>query len=269
MEKDLQFRQLRSLPEMDEIEQLQETIWGYGRSAGSPFPYPARCLFEFSESGGHIGGAFIPEHGMIGFSAAWIGREAPHHRLYLHSQLVGVVDSFRNMGVGYGLKQLQREYALSVGISIIKWTFDPLQIRNASLNLRKLQAEAKTFVPNYFGALGGKQNAAFATDRLWVTWDVRRANTNLINLDVTALRNATTLFNDLTEPKCTLDLSLDDPQIVVNVPSNIPEIRIESPDLFKYWQSQLREVLSHYLPLYSVTHAVSLGRRFVYVLTRS
>jgi predicted GNAT superfamily acetyltransferase len=268
MGQDLQFRQLRSLPEMNEVEQLQETIWGYGRSAGSPFPYPARCLFEFSESGGHVGGAFIPKHGIIGFSAAWIGREAPHHRLYLHSQLVGVVDSYRNMGVGYGLKQLQRAYALSVGISTIKWTFDPLQLRNASLNLRKLRAEAKTFVPNYFGALGGKQNAGFATDRLWVTWDIERTNTTPVNLDITSLQTATILPDDLTARRCTLDLSLEDSHIVIYIPSNIPEIRTASPDLFQYWQLQLRSVLSHYLPQYSVTHAVSLGERFAYALTR-
>jgi predicted GNAT superfamily acetyltransferase len=172
------------------------------------------------------------------------------------------------MGVGYGLKQLQREYALSVGISAIKWTFDPLQLRNASLNLRKLRAEAKTFVPNYFGALGGKQNAAFATDRLWVTWDLGRTDTTSVNMDITSLRAATILPEDLTAGKCTLDLSLNDPHIVIYIPSNIPEIRTQSPDLFRYWQSQLRAVLSHYLPQYSVTHAVTLGKRFAYVLTR-
>jgi predicted GNAT superfamily acetyltransferase len=172
------------------------------------------------------------------------------------------------MGVGFGLKQLQRDFALSVDISIIKWTFDPLQFRNASLNLRKLGAEAKTFVANYFGPLGGKQNATFATDRLWVTWNLNRKNTVPVDLDISTFRTATILLEDAKETKCTLDLKLDDPQIAICIPSNIPETRIASPDLFRYWQSQLREVLSNYLPRYTVTHAVSSGRRFAYILTR-
>ncbi len=172
------------------------------------------------------------------------------------------------MGGGYGLKQLQRVYALSVGIPTIKWTFDPLQLRNASLNLRKLRAEAKTFVQNYFGTLGGKQNAGFATDRLWVTWDIGRTDITPVNLDITSLRTAIILPDDLTARRCTLDLTLNDPHIVIYIPSNIPELRNVSPDLFRYWQSQLRTVLSHYLPQYSATHAMSLGDRFAYVLTR-
>lgn len=269
MQSNVEYRQLRSLAEMAEIEHLQEVIWGYGRRGDSPLPYPARCLFEFSESGGHIGGAYDNQSQMIGFSAGWLGRESPNQPLYLHSQLVGVAESYRDKGIGFALKMHQRNYALSVGVSVIKWTFDPLQFRNAFLNLHKLGAQAKTFAPNYFGFLRGTQNKTFATDRLWAIWNLTIQSSERSIREIKSLREAVELLPGVEEPRCSIDLGINEASFTLTIPSIIPTYRKSNPELFQYWQSQLREAMIHYLPRYSVTDALKEPDHFSYILMRS
>jgi len=174
MTGDVTVRALRSLDEIAPLEQLQSAIWGYGADT-SPV-HPARGLLAFVESGGLVGGAFDRGGTLVGFSAAWIGREHDRNRLYLHSQIVGVLEPYRDRGVGRLLKLQQRDFAVAHGLALVKWTFDPLRPRNAHVNLHKLGAVARRFAPNLYGTLGGTLNAGRSTDRLWAEWYVRSAH---------------------------------------------------------------------------------------------
>ena len=59
------------------------------------------------------------------------------------SHMLGVVDEFRNEGVGYDLKLLQRERTIAMGLDLIEWTYDPMQAMNAHLNFTKLGVVAQ------------------------------------------------------------------------------------------------------------------------------
>ena len=54
--------------------------------------------------------------------------------------MLAVRTSHRNRGLGAQLKLEQRREALSRGIRHMEWTFDPLEIKNAFLNIHKLGA---------------------------------------------------------------------------------------------------------------------------------
>ncbi len=58
---------------------------------------------------------------------------------YLHSHMLAV-EGYRNRGLGAQLKLEQRREALTRGIRHMEWTFDPLEIKNAYLNIHKLGA---------------------------------------------------------------------------------------------------------------------------------
>jgi len=141
MAGDVTVRALRTLDEIAPLERLQTDIWGYG-AASTPV-YPARGLLAFVESGGLVGGACDAQDTLLGFSAAWIGREHDRARLYLHSQIVGVLEPYRDRGVGRLLKLQQRDFAIAHGLALVKWTFDPLRPRNAYVNLHTLGAVAR------------------------------------------------------------------------------------------------------------------------------
>jgi predicted GNAT superfamily acetyltransferase len=61
----------------------------------------------------------------------------------------------------------------------VVWTYDPLLVKNARLNLVRLRARAKNYLRDFYGPLGGIY-AELPTDRFEVFWeldapDVRRA----------------------------------------------------------------------------------------------
>ena len=86
---------------------------------------------------------------MVGFALAVPGVRAGHP--YLHSHMLAVRKDYRNGGLGRRIKLFQREEALARGFELIEWTFDPLEIKNAYLNIEKLGAIARRYTINQYG----------------------------------------------------------------------------------------------------------------------
>ena len=87
---------------------------------------------------------------MIGFCFAIPGIK-PDGLPYLHSHMLGVLPEYRNARIGRRLKLRQREDALARGIDLIEWTFDPLELKNAFLNIEKLGAIVRRYNENQYG----------------------------------------------------------------------------------------------------------------------
>ena len=80
--------------------------------------------------------------------------------------MLGVRAEFRDCGVGRRLKLAQREDALTRGIDLIEWTFDPLEIKNAYLNIEKLGAIARRYNVDQYGSSASPLQGGLPTDRL-------------------------------------------------------------------------------------------------------
>src|SRR5512146_2460491 len=89
---------------------------------------------------------------------------------YLHSHMMGVRESYRNAGLGRRVKLFQREDALARGFELIEWTFDPLEIKNAFLNLERLGAIARRYYVNQYGIFSSPLQGGLPTDRLGAEW---------------------------------------------------------------------------------------------------
>jgi predicted GNAT superfamily acetyltransferase len=76
----------------------------------------------------------------------------------------------RNSGLGRRLKLLQREDALARGIELIEWTFDPLEIKNAYLNIEKLGAITRRYNINQYGITSSPLQGGLPSDRLIAEW---------------------------------------------------------------------------------------------------
>jgi predicted GNAT superfamily acetyltransferase len=269
-------RTLTRKADIDPLETLQENIWGYARRPESPLPYPSRCLFEFAESGGLVAGAYSDESELIGFSAAWLGRErADERRLYLHSQLVGIHQSWRDHGLGKDLKLHQRQFALEENLTLVKWTFDPLQSRNANLNLRKLGGIVRHFAPDYYGDLRGKMNQGFPTDRFWVEWYINsaRVQAKLLGRHSPFVVDHSVTVDDVDGPndkrRCiSTRLDLQGPYLFIEIPSNILDLRTKEPSLALHWQMSCREMFARYLARYLVVDFIQEAGRMFYVLQK-
>src|SRR5437868_3177232 len=94
-------RDVESIAEMREVEELQKEVWGMGDRE----VVPIMNLIAVKEAGGALIGAFDGDQ-MVGFAYGFGGCE--HGRMSLHSHMAAVKSEYRNFNLGYRLKLAQR-----------------------------------------------------------------------------------------------------------------------------------------------------------------
>jgi predicted GNAT superfamily acetyltransferase len=176
---------IRSCCGFDELEacvQLQIETWGYDESD----IIPRKAFLVAQKIGGQVLGAFdtglpgaapngTPES-MIGFAMSLPGVKTGEDSTdrnpqpYLHSHMLAVRDRYRNRGLGAQLKLEQRREALARGIRRMEWTFDPLEIKNAHLNIHKLGAVVRRYYVDFYGVSSSRLQGGLPTDRLVAEW---------------------------------------------------------------------------------------------------
>ena len=168
MSRDITVRKLETLEEFHGCVELQRQIWGEAELEVEP----ATLFVVAAHTGGQVLGAF-DDGRLIGYTLAVVGLRdgAP----YLHSHMTGVLNEYRDRGVGRMLKLFQREEALSRGIRVVQWTFDPLELRNAHFNLNRLGAISRNYLPNLYGTTTSPLHRGLATDRLLAEWQLDSA----------------------------------------------------------------------------------------------
>jgi predicted GNAT superfamily acetyltransferase len=81
-----------------------------------------------------------------------------------------VLPDYRGQQIGYQLKLAQRDYVAAQGVRLITWTYDPLESRNARLNIAKLGAVCNTYRRDVYGDMVDALNAGLPSDRFQVDW---------------------------------------------------------------------------------------------------
>ncbi len=160
----IEARPLTTHEEFREAVDLQRTIWGFAEVE----LLPLRLFVVATKIGGQAFGAFDGSR-MVGFCVAIPGLKTGG-RTYLHSHMLGVLSEYRDKGVGRTLKLEQRKEALSRGIELIEWTFDPLELKNAFLNIERLGAVVRRYVLNQYGVTGSRLHGGLPTDRCVAEW---------------------------------------------------------------------------------------------------
>ena len=160
----IEVKQLTTHPQFVDAVRLQKEIWGFEEIE----LLPVRLFVVASKIGGHAFGAYDGDR-MIGFCLAIPGLK-PGGKYYLHSHMLGVLGDYRNAGVGRMLKLEQRKEALSRGIPLIEWTFDPLEIKNAFFNMERLGAVVRRYVFNQYGTTSSHLHGGLPTDRCIAEW---------------------------------------------------------------------------------------------------
>jgi predicted GNAT superfamily acetyltransferase len=157
---------LKTIAEYERCIELQAAVWGY--SDGDLVP---RRMFILADCiGGQVIGAFDGDV-IVGFAMSLPGYRAG--KPYLHSHMLAVLPEYRNAGLGRRLKLAQRDDALDRGIDLMEWTFDPLEIKNAHLNIARLGAIARRYERDFYGPSTSPLQGGLATDRLVAEWWLR------------------------------------------------------------------------------------------------
>jgi predicted GNAT superfamily acetyltransferase len=145
---------------------LQKEVWNFSDAD----LVPVRMFVVGQKIGGQLLGAFDREknNDVVGFVFSIPGARGGH--AYLHSHMLAVSESYRDHGLGRRLKLAQRDDAIRKGIELIEWTFDPLEIKNAHLNLVRLGAITRRYSVNHYGWSSSPLQGGLPTDRLFAEW---------------------------------------------------------------------------------------------------
>ncbi len=161
-------RPFASIDDHNQCDALQRRVWGDTNTVSPPM------TIAIQRHGGIALGAFDRRSGrMVGFVLSFLAPSAlpgAANGLSHHSHMAAVAPDWQNQGIGLALKLAQRQAVLAQGINLITWTYDPLEARNAMLNIHKLGAICRTYHRNYYGEMRDGLNAGLTTDRFEVEW---------------------------------------------------------------------------------------------------
>lgn len=162
----IEIRHLTGFPDYEKTIEIQHAVWGFATLE----IIPSRVFHVARQVGGQAIGAFDGDR-LIGFCFALPGvKRGETPSAYLHSHMLAVLPDYRDQGIGRRLKLAQRADALERGITLIEWTFDPLEIKNAHLNIERLGVIVRRYVPNQYGITSSHLHSGMPTDRLVAEW---------------------------------------------------------------------------------------------------
>lgn len=235
---------LRTLDEKDydACLEIQHRTWGEDFKEVVP---PSMMMIN-QKLGGVLAGAFAPDGALVAFVFGQTG--VRHGRFFHWSHMLAVDDHLRGAGVGRYLKLFQRRFLLDLGVDEVEWTYDPLESRNAHLNLNRLGGEPVEYLRDVYGdGSTSTLHSGIGTDRFVVLWKLsdprivsildqprgrapesRPSHAPIVNVD------------DHGNPQASLFELPDLPELRVEIPSQIQQAKEESMDTAKRWRSSTR-----------------------------
>ena len=237
MEMNLSIRKLESNEDMRLIQPLEQEVWGIN-------PIPTHQTFTASQNGGVVLGAFA-EKEIVGYSYSFPG--FANGKIYLCSHMLGIHPNYQSLGIGKLLKDEQRKFAKEVGYDLITWTFDPLESRNAYLNMTKLYGICNTYLENCYGEMEDGLNKGLPSDRLQIEWWIssERVEEKWIPQISSYDRPFVVVQSEKGNPMIYVNLEeipSDSHGIEVPVPENIQLIKKKEPDLALDWRMKIRTI---------------------------
>lgn len=282
-------RPLTGPEELNACVALQEETWGVGFSDR----VPPGLLKVTQMLGGVAAGAWNAEGVLDGFVFGITGiRDG---ELVHWSDILAVRRGIRDGGVGTKLKAYQREVLLERGVRTMLWTFDPLQARNAHINLSKLGVVVREYVLDMYGDTNSPLHRGIGTDRFLALWlmDSERVVARVAGTerspraqDVEDVAVALGEEEDggTSSSQAQLGagapvwepprpgvprLDLDDEAVRVAIPSEISRIMSDCLEVAVAWRDATRSTFVHYLNRgYEATELVRGSRLSHYLLTK-
>lgn len=226
---EFEIRECETIDELDQCVKLQREVFGLPDLEISP----RRHLIVSREAGGWTLGAFLggDTNRLVGFV---------HHLVALrgadeiigYSHMMAVHREYQNRGLGARLKWAQRSRALAEGRRFIRWTWDPMQARNAHFNLNRLGVVVREYGQNFYGTdyvTDPEQKSSSAqglgSDRLIANWELEAPRVIELSHGAPAL-------------------ALSDPVGVIEVPADWTNLLRNDVDAAKREQLRVRSEFS-------------------------
>lgn len=249
-------RLVRSHEEYAACERMSREVWGVAERN----IVPRELLLTMQLNGGLVHGAFLRDGRLVGFCFAFAGLR--QGRLRLCSHQLGVLPAFRGTGIGIALKQAQKQDALRLGYELISWTFDPLEARNAYINLHRLGCIARLYDRDHYGPMEDELNRGLPSDRFEAEWWLRKPKPAASGAGIPVVL---AVGSDGAPERRDLALA-EASAVLVQVPSDLQVIKRQDPEQALRWRLESRAVFEAALDAGLV--AVDFLRQGAYVMAR-
>jgi predicted GNAT superfamily acetyltransferase len=244
-------RPFSTVEEYQRCVELQEDTWGAGFSER----VPSAILKVAQMLGGVSAGAYDASDALVGFV---FGMTGPRKGEVVHwSDMLAVRPGVRDAGLGLRLKEYQRDAVMARGVDKMYWTFDPLQSRNAHLNIAKLGAVVRDYAPDMYGQTDSPLHRGIGTDRFVALWMLsservrERLESGGLAVVPAGMQDSPIALGvksgGLHPSPDTPDLTLGNEEIRVAIPSDITALMDDEVGLAREWRSATRSVFTHYL----------------------
>ncbi|HWE61413.1 MAG TPA: hypothetical protein VHB98_06855 [Chloroflexota bacterium] len=239
--------------EVEEFQAIDRRVWGGDQSI------PGHVLLTHGRYGGLLLISRDTAGQGIGVLLGFPGLK--DGRIVHCSHLLGVVPEWRSHDVGYLMKRRQREFVRAQGLDLVVWTFDPLETRNARLNIGRLGGICRDYTANLYGVMRDSLNAGLDSDRLTVEWHIRHPAV-IARLDGrsqspsvatlldqgTPLVTSTTLQYDARAERPLLylqDIAPDatESRLLVEAPADFQTIKRVDSEAARAWRMGMRAIL--------------------------
>ncbi|WP_040977831.1 GNAT family N-acetyltransferase [Oceanobacillus jeddahense] len=233
----IQCKELKTMAEMEQMQELEGRIWGMTT-------IPTHQTLTAVKNGGIMVGAYVDDQ-LVGFSYGFAGFD--NGKSYLCSHMLGIEQAYRSQGIGKKLKQKQREIAIRKGYDMMKWTYDPLETRNAYLNLTKLNGICNTYIENCYGNMQDGFNKGLPSDRFEIHWHLKSpyvVEQQPVNTENPTALNTLT-FNQEGLPVFTKAKELrklTEYSYSIHVPKDFQGLKAASQELAMDWRMKTREL---------------------------
>ncbi len=251
----IEIRLLRDIEEIAFCEDIQKVAWGMDDAEVVPAPQMNALYY----SGGILAGAFDGQR-IIGFIVGFLARHddanpnpnarAENEEVGIHSHMMAVIPEYQGQGIGRKLKWFQRNWCMAQGYKWVSWTFDPMQAKNARLNLEHFGAVASHYKVNVYGEMRDDLNRGMQSDRLLAWWD-------LYSPDVQHISEGNTHSNiavddipyglQIKEKSLHHNLDLTDASVRIDVPENLVHLLKTDLTFAHTCREATREAFLHYI----------------------
>jgi predicted GNAT superfamily acetyltransferase len=220
------------------IDDLQRDVWGMPER----MIVPHEVMIASAKWGGVVLVAYLDGR-PIGFSYGFVGIDGDGPMLCSH--MLAVREEHRSRAVGRKLKEAQRDVARQRGLSRIVWTFDPLESRNAYLNLHRLGAFVDVYYVDLYGPMDDALNRGLPSDRLLADWRIGQdpgSRAPRCDVDRSPVLNPPTSVDGALPQEGPVDTSLLDGQAVrLAVPGRVAAVKEADPGQASAWRHSVRD----------------------------
>ncbi len=262
------YRSLESTDDLEKVVDLEILVWGLPpRDA-----VPSNLLHAMVNTGSLVVGAY-DDNKLIGMALMFPTSRGNKKLLWSH--MAAVHPDYQGRGIGFELKQFQRNWALENGYLEIGWTFDPLQRGNANFNLHVLGGLTNIYHENFYGEMNDGINAGLPSDRVEIVWKLRNQRVKRLG----ERKQSPPLFStpDNIEEICVLRSVDNQPAftklasqanvLLIEIPAKISALKETSNELALKWRLALRDTFkTAFKAGYSAQDFVNIGGRYFYVL---